>query len=159
MSEDTQFDPDEIDDGSNPVIKKVRDWGKAHAKKASDLEKQVAELSTKVAGFEAEKAQGALKGVAVEKGFSDEQVESLLALKPDLQPEQLDAFAKTFGIKAAEGEGEAPPKPKHTPSSGTTVPAPKISPAELDALYRRDPAAAAKALEEGKVELPRSPYG
>jgi len=135
---------------ANPV-KQLRDALKAKDKERKELLTELEELrSFKQEMAHRESVANAAK-VFSAVGLSEKQAELFIKLNPEAEvnPETVREFAESYGLPVSEKEAsqDVPFKPVEggVPADG------KLSRDDLSALYRENPAAALKALQDGRV--------
>jgi len=138
---------------TNPV-KQLRDTLKARDKERKELLAELEELrSFKAEAAHRESVSNAAK-VFTAVGLSDKQAELYVKLNPeaDVTPEAVREFATAYGLPVSTEEGEQPShEAPFRPAEGGVPADGKMNRDDLNRLYKENPAAAIKALEQGRV--------
>jgi len=113
---------DDLGGRASGNLDEVRAWGERRDKAAREAANRAKDAEERAARFQAQ----AVKAQAQAIGLSEEQLGVLTAMNPNLEPEQVQAFAQAFNIQGAPAPAteEAPAPPEPQPQQQTTTAAP-----------------------------------
>jgi len=153
---------DDLGGRASGNLDEVRAWGERRDKAAREAANRAKDAEERAARFQAQAVQAQARAL----GLSEAQLEVLNTMNPNLEPEQVQAFAQAFNIQGAPAsatEGEpAPPEPQPQQQQTTTAapmapvvasstgvpPAPYTTAAFLEANARGDTAALERMASE-----------
>lgn len=162
MDYDLEVDVDDTSEGSstqetsNPV-RQLREKLKATEKENKSFLKELEELRAIKTEFEYQTKVSSFAEPFTKLGLSDKHVELYLKLNPDADADEsaIREFAKEYGLPVSGDTGgdtdTSSTEPFRPAEGGDSIESGRITRAQLEDMYRENPAKAIKMLRTGRV--------